>query len=323
MSNYIITDLLEKIFDEVKVNNDQCKVNCPSCAKQYNNYESDGKFNLEINLTKKVYKCWKCSISGRLVNIFKYYGNPELHKFYLDNFDFSFDEFFVKEYEGDEENIFDVELPYEFIPFSEYNEFDPEHVAAYNYIVNDRKIEFKKILRLKMGFCIEGYYKHRIIIPSFDNKGKLNYFMSRSYMGLKPPYLNPQISKDIIINENMVDWNTTIYIVEGVMDSISLPLNTVILNGKVINDIILNNIKKFKPPVVIIIDGDALRDSLKLIDLLEANGIENIEFVYLEKEFDIDEIRKRFGKKYLSNYINENKKALTSIDRIWLDLKLL
>jgi hypothetical protein len=56
-----------------------------------------------------------------------------------------------------------------------------EHFEAYNYLINDRKISREIILKYRLGFCTTGKYANRIIIPSYDAKGEINYFVSRTY----------------------------------------------------------------------------------------------------------------------------------------------
>ncbi len=39
------------------------------------------------------------------------------------------------------------------------------------------------IIKYNIGFCNEGPYGGRVIIPSYDDNGKLNYFIARDYKG--------------------------------------------------------------------------------------------------------------------------------------------
>lgn len=315
----IISDLLEKIFKEVKSNssNTQLKVNCPKCARTFNDYTSDGKFNLEISLDKKIYHCWKCGIKGRLKNLFKYYGNNEIYNFYLDNFEFELYSDTTNENDYSFE-LFEIHLPVEFISFADYNEYDEKFVEPYNYLTQTRKLDLQTLVKYNIGFCLKGKYRKRIIIPSYDINNNINYFISRTYIEDKVTYLNPDLNRDLIINEHLIDWNCTIYIVEGIFDYLSIPINTLVLNGKGINNIILSKLKKYKPSVTLLIDGDAIKDTINIIDILENNGINNINYVYLDKKYDIDKIRRDFGFEYLKKYIKENTKKLNESDRILL-----
>ena len=56
-----------------------------------------------------------------------------------------------------------------------------EHFEAYNYMINERKISRDIILRYRLGFCVNGKYAKRIIIPSYDSEGMINYFVARTY----------------------------------------------------------------------------------------------------------------------------------------------
>ena len=118
----------------------------------------------------------------------------------------------------------------EFVSFSQMDASNPEHFEAYNYLVNERKISRDIILRYRLGFCTTGKYANRIIIPSFDASGDVNYFVGRYYgtdkkIKQKIPYLNPVADKDVIIfNEGLVNWDSTVYLVEGAFEMLSFPV---------------------------------------------------------------------------------------------------
>jgi hypothetical protein len=315
MASYsFLKNLLVGTFGKTKndKNNDQIQVNCPHCAKLYNNYEPDNKYNLEINLQKRVYKCWKCEISGPVVKLLKYYSTKDVYNIYLENFDEIDFKFQVDE--SEDEIYKQVILPKEFIPISEIDKDLPSHLEAYNYLKYTRKISDKIISDLNIGFCDEGYYKNRIIIPSYDKFGKLNYFIARSYVNDKIPYIKPKISQDIIFNENRLDWNSTVYVVEGAFDYISIPINTLCLLGKTFIPYVFEKVIKYKPPMVFILDPDAIKQTIKYISLFKNMSINEIKFVELPQDSDIDELRVKLGDANLSKYILENSKELTDYD---------
>lgn len=49
------------------------------------------------------------------------------------------------------------------IYFSNMDVRNKEHVEAYMYLVNNRKYNREIILKYRMGFCVEGKYRGRII----------------------------------------------------------------------------------------------------------------------------------------------------------------
>ena len=63
----------------------QLQYNCPCCAEEAG-VDSDGKYNLEVNLKIGKFNCWKCgqthSMKGGLSFLIKRYGNPIIAKQY-------------------------------------------------------------------------------------------------------------------------------------------------------------------------------------------------------------------------------------------------
>lgn len=278
---------------------EQLQTNCPRCQQREGLTFGDDKYNLEINTEKRVFRCWKCDSPkfsgslGRLVKIFGTQSDYELYKSYAGSL--------LQYSENEDEKDFGfVELPPEFIPFSEMNADDPIHLEAYNYMVLDRQIEYSILIKFGIGFCVEGNYWGRIIIPSYDQQGDLNYFVARAYKGQKPTYMNPKADKDIIIfNEGHINWDSTIYIVEGVFEFLTFPVNTVPQLGKTISGAFFFKLKQKKPKIVIILDPDAFRDSIEMyqkLAIVYGDDAHKIRIVRLKGTYDLDEIRKKFGK---------------------------
>lgn len=327
MNHTFLRDLITTSFGELKKYDDreQIQVNCPHCAKLYNNYEPDWKYNLEINLKKRVYKCWKCEISGPIPKLLKYYSSREIYNTYIENYDeIDYKQNGNKEDE-DDEVYKQILLPKEFIKFSEIDTDLLSHSEAYNYLIYKRRFNIDLINSLNIGFCTDGYYKNRIIIPSYDKNMKLNYFIARSYLNDKISYLKPKTNQDVIFNEYNIDWNSTIYVVEGVFDYMSLPFNTLCLLGKEFIPYVFKLVVKYKPQMVFILDPDAIKQTIKYINIFRNLSLENIKFVELPNKTDIDELtnktdidelRIKIGEENLSNYILTNSKYLTDLEII-------
>lgn len=316
MSSLLLRDLIITAFGQPKLikHSDQIQVNCPHCAKLYNNYEPDNKYNLEINLSKRIYKCWKCEISGPIPKLLKYYSKRDIYNNYIDNFD-DFD--YKETYNDQDDEIYrEVILPKEFIKFSDMDKDLPSHMEAYNYMKYERKINDKTLFDLNIGFCDEGYYKGRIIIPSYDINNRLNYFIARTYINDKIPYLKPKTHQDIIFNENKLDWSSTVYVVEGGFDYMSIPINTLCLLGKDFIYYVFKKVIEYKPNLIFILDPDAMKQTIKYINLFNNLSINNIKYVPLPYKTDIDELRKKIGPDNLPTYILENIKFLTEEDLI-------
>lgn len=299
--------IIQGIFGDVNGLNisSQLQVNCPRCMEREGLTYPDGKFNLEINTAKRVFRCWKCDepkFSGSLKTLIRLYGSYadyELYKSFIGSIDFY-------EHNDEDEEVEEqqVKLPDEMILFSNMEVGNPDHFEAYNYLINDRKLTRDIILKYRLGFCVTGKYAKRIIIPSFDKDGDVNYFVGRYYgdnefIKKKNPYDNPKSDKDkIIFNEGLVNWDSTVYLVEGVFDMLSFPVNIIPMLGKTISTTLFFKLKEFKPNVVVLLDPDAYKSSIDLYYMLEtiyAGSEEKVKIVKLPTNDDLDELRKREG----------------------------
>ena len=72
--------------------------------------------------------------------------------------------------------------------------------------IKNRGITNKDIIKYNIGYCEDGEYRNRIIIPSYDSNGNLNYFVGRDFYDSKLKYKNPKVSKDIIGFDLFINW---------------------------------------------------------------------------------------------------------------------
>ena len=128
---------------------------------------------------------------------------------------------------------------------------------ALDYLYS-RGLSDKDIMAWKIGFCDYGEYQGRIIIPSFDVSGNVNFFIARSYTGDWMKYKNPKISKDIIFNDLNIDWTADIVLVEGAFDAVKCK-NAIPLLGSTLREtsILFQKICVQKPDVYLALDEDA------------------------------------------------------------------
>jgi hypothetical protein len=127
-----------------------------------------------------------------------------------------------------------------------------------------------------MGYCPDGKYKQRIIIPSFDMKGNINYFIARSYTsGEWQKYKNPPAEKDFIFNDLYLDWDKDITIVEGVFDAI-VAHNAIPLLGSTLreNSYIFQKIVDKCDKIYIALDSDAQAKEDKISQLFISYGVD-------------------------------------------------
>lgn len=291
-----VFEILEDIFGDYKNHNDyryQVSFDCPVCSHDIKGLDrGDGKGNLEINYKYGVYKCWVCAEShethGSIYKLIKKFGNPKQLKKYL----------LLKPEEDEEGNkrvYKPVRLPKEFILFKDATlglKLTPHYKKAFSYI-SKRNITELMLQIYNIGFCYSGIYENRIIVPSYDENKRLNYFIARSYLDKpKMKYKNPEAQKEtIIFNEHLIDWNETIYIVEGAFDSIFLP-NSIPMLGKFMSEHLFKKLYENAKKIVIVLDPDAWDDQERLYHRLNCGKLMGkVWSVKLEGNKDIADLQ--------------------------------
>ena len=221
--------------------------------------QGDGKGNLELNYNRDVFKCWVCKdtnyMSGSITRLIKIYGTAKnLRDYRLFKPDAALF--------GTRPRI-DVKLPegYKKLINCSYKDF--KYSSAMKYL-EGRGITKDIIEKFDIGYTTKGTFFNRIIIPSYDEDGKLNYFVARWFdkVYTKIKYLNPEVEKQsIIFNEQKINWDATIYLVEGATDHIVVP-NSIPLLGKFVSDTLMEKLHdKANANIVILFDSDALEDA--------------------------------------------------------------
>ena len=289
MINYDLLSLVEKVLGKGR-------------RTSGNNYSffspfiSHYKPKLEIDLTvnnngENPWHCWVSNAKGRsIVSLFK---KVKAGKQYLDDLNkiLKTKNLYIKNKTETKEELI---LPKECIKLYEFPKIKDIQVKmqmkqALNYL-KLRGISRTDILRYGIGYCPNGSYSGRIIVPSHDENFNLNFFVSRSIFEedtLK--YKNPKWSKDVIGFDCFIDWDEPVTLVEGVFDAITARYNAVPLFGKIIQPKLRERILLRKPPKVIVaLDNDAYSDALKISSSLISEGI-NVSIVQMKSK-DINEM---------------------------------
>jgi len=282
----IVLGILDDILGNHKLHypsKGQISYNCPICD------EGRNKGNLEINYFKYVYKCWSCGdvndMHGPLGKLIETYGNKKQRKM--------FDLVKPNENEYYSPPKPKIKLPEGYTLFSESNPKYPVRNEAYNYL-KSRGITDEIIERYKIGFCDKGEHMGRIIVPSYNKDGELNYYISRSWNPKsKVKYKNPESPKDeIIFNEYLIDWEKDIYLVEGVFDGLFLE-NSIPMLGKHLSELLHNTLyERANGSIVICLDSDAWSDSVKLYHCLNGGRLYGkVKIIKLTGNNDVADLR--------------------------------
>jgi DNA primase len=272
----LLVDILESFLGEIRKHNEdtgQTAFDCPACSEEKGMSNGDGKGNLEINYHRSMFKCWSCqdtnNMHGPILKLLKRYGTPKVIRDYL----------IVKPDAniavGKERVEVVVELPEGYKKLSECTDKDYKSSIAKSYLY-DRGITDYIIEEFEIGYTYKGKFFNRIIIPSYNTEGKLNYFIARwfSKEKTKIKYLNPDAEKqEIIFNERKINLDATIYLVEGATDHIVTP-NSVPLLGKYISEQLLELLHDHATGyIVIVLDDDAWEDAINLYKKLDFGNL--------------------------------------------------
>ncbi len=246
-----LVDLIESAFGRGRLSkNNNFDVRCPVC-----NPSDPQKKKLSILLPSCACHCWVCGWKARsIAPLLRKYGTQKHLEVYRElsgsnnTVDFSIIEKSQK-----------IELPHNFQLLTLANIADPDVRAAWKYI-HARGLTDKDAWYFKFGISNELRWKRRVIMPSFDSSGELNYFIARAIDKItKPKYDNPDVDKNpIVFNEINLNWNKRLVLCEGPFDLVKCPENSTALLGsdlderhEVFNKIVLHN-----TPIALALDGD-------------------------------------------------------------------
>ena len=261
----ILTDALGNFYREGQ---SQLLFYCPKCEHH--------KKKLSVNIARNVFKCWVCGYSGRnIYRLIKSFGSYTNKKQWSRLTQQTEIESFSEKLFGDTpKTIEKLLLPDHFISLAN-NEIPRTSVYAINYL-RSRGVTKEDIIRWKIGYCNAGKYEGRIIFPSFNTTGDLNYFVARSYIRDWKRYYNPPAKNDIIFNHLYLDFIKPITIVEGVFDAVKSGLNSVPLLGSTLTETsaLLTEIVNNDTTIYLALDSDATRKTEKLIELFLKYDIE-------------------------------------------------
>lgn len=166
-----------------------------------------------------------------------------------------------------------VSIPKEFISVLDESDNSLEKRQAVSYL-KSRGINECDILKYNIGYCKTGKYKNKIIVPSYNSRGIINYFIARSFEKNAFKKIDaPSCNKTEIIGlENTINWSVPVILCEGVFDAISIKRNAIPLFGKTIpKSVMMKLVQSQVKTVYLALDNDAIRESLdyaqQLLDL--------------------------------------------------------
>jgi DNA primase len=290
----LLTDVLGEPHNHYE-SKAQISFDCPVCAAEKGLEQGDGIGNLEINYSRHVYKCWACGetlgTQGALGKLFDKFATKKQKKVY--------ELIKPEELKQEEKKKVWLRLPEGYTTFEDSNPRFIPHIEAYNYL-KSRGVTDDIIKKYKIGYTVKGDFAFRIIVPSYDIEGRLNYYVARAWTKNRMKYKNPSVPKDeIIFNEGLIDWNKDIYLVEGAFDSFFID-NPLVMLGKKMSKLTFENLyNRANANIIVCCDGDAWDDGLKIYKELNGGRLYNkIKIVKLPKDKDICDLKGQIDEYY-------------------------
>lgn len=258
MSSNILLGFIENVLGKShKRARENYAFTCPKCNHH--------KPKLEVNLHtdengQNPFECWVCGFKGRTIkSLLKQLQVPAEQAYEILKY--------VRK--GDEVGYAPtsvVELPKEFQSLYEATTTSiiANKVRSYLY---KRGFTDRDFLKYNIGYCTSGQYTGRIIVPSYGENNQLNFFVARTFEDSFVTYKNPEVSKDIIGFENLINWSQPIILVEGVFDAIAVKRNAVPILGKSLSKALIKKIvSSTVEDIYIALDRDALKKALQYVE---------------------------------------------------------
>ena len=283
MLNTKLIQLLESVLGKGKVTNKgNIAHHCPFCQSSRKKMEVQTITN---DKGENPWHCWVCNKSGKkLSTLFKTLNVSRDKLTELYNLLNIQPKYSSRQIDSLHSSTTVLDLPKEYIPL--YRTSDSiEYKNAIHYLRAKRKITLAEIVKYGIGYCETGEYAKKIIIPSYDESGKLNYFVGRAYYDAESfKHKNPDVSKNCVGFELFINWQLPIVLVEGSFDAIAVRRNAIPLFGKTISEdlrkkIIENKVEK----LYICLDKDAQKQALEHAEYFMNNGVE-VYFVDLQEK---------------------------------------
>lgn len=262
---------IQRAFGTYRISRD-CRnvdVKCPIC-------DPKDKTKLKLSILTEdsddrclACHCWTCGYRSRSLwsLLFKHCSRELL---------FEFRDKFLPEsmrhrvHEDDVQKAPEVlRLPDDFRLFASTGVRDPDVLAMRKYLVN-RQINERDLWHYKLGYSEMPGWRHRIIVPSFDANGKLNWYVGRKISSkvYGPKYeAPPGDRRHVIFNELNVDWKQRLVLCEGSFDMMKCGDNAVPLLGSdlSVESALFNAIVVNGTPIALAMDADMRTTKLPVV----------------------------------------------------------
>lgn len=265
---------IESVFGkgELASNGKNFSVRCPICAPK-----SLDKRKLAIRVSDDAHHCWTCGWRAySLAPLIRKYGTLDQLRHYK--------AIYAPQKSNDEIELLEKKaspLPTNFSLLTTDFSGNPDVKAVWNYLIS-RNVTLRDAWHYKLGTSNDPRWRRRVIMPSFDSNGELNFFVARNIdkFDKRTKYDNPEDDKyEIVFNELNIDWDRRLVICEGPFDMMKCGDNATALLGSDLStrSRLFSQILLHGTPVAIALDGDMWHTKTpKIARLLQSYDIDVI-----------------------------------------------
>ena len=170
------------------------------------------------------------------------------------------------------------------------------HVRQALAYLRGRGLTDREIWYWKLGVSSQMKFARRIVVPSFDSEGMINFYTARSIdPEIYTKYVNADVDKvPVIFNELNIDWRLPLTVVEGPFDLMKCDENATCLQGSELTEdyLLFWRIVQHKTPTILALDADATRKAQKHAKLLKSYDVP-VKILPLQGKKDVGEMTKR------------------------------
>jgi hypothetical protein len=247
-------------------------------------------------------------MSGRISRLIKMYGTPTQYKLYKEEIKALVEAklYDINNFEGNDIDIDSdviIKLPATFTRIPDIEKCSSYKAKEY---LKSRRITQDIINKYNIGYTSwddpDWYCRNRIVVPSYDEFGDLNYWSARDYSGkAKAKYKNCDIEKtSIIFQESLINWDADIILCEGTLDAIYMD-NCISMLGKTMKpDSRLYHMlrERANGKIIICLDADTdISETKKIYNILNMGRLRGmVYYIRLDYLKDFGEVYEKGGK---------------------------
>lgn len=263
---------IESIFGSGIISGGNLNIKCPECG-------DSSKKKLSIRLEDHLLHCWVCGHSGRtLLPLIRKHGSREQIEEYRTRFLpelLTAAETLRLNHSTSEIPVLQLPSDYRLLALEGLSkDRDTQEVLVY---LKARGIGERELWHWKLGISNEYKWRRRVIMPSFDMVGNLNYYVARSidkvpYM----KYINCEIDKiTIVFNELNINWTKPLTLVEGPFDLAKVRSNATCLLGSSLSERgeLFHRILVHETPIILMLDDEMKTKSQKIARMLNSYAV--------------------------------------------------